>query len=279
MRRLPVVLCFIFACSRSEFSQSPTTEATIESLPSLPKVTQTVTSMCAVGMKYVQGDYCPNVEQKCIRWLDKDQKPEANFGIGPLQCAEFEYPTKCKSSIKESMRFCIDTYEWPNKAGELPPVSINWYEAKKSCEKAGKRLCTAKEWTLACEGPDIKPYPYGDGYHRDDTACNIDHPSMVPSLPRSEWPKHYRAVPSGSMKNCVSPFGVFDMTGNVDEWVNNVGGRSDGDPYFSGLKGGYWGPVRTRCRPMTTVHGPLHSFYQNGFRCCDAAAEIHSNEY
>lgn len=34
------------------------------------------------------------------------------------------------------------------------------------------------------------------------------------------------------------------------------------------LKGGYWGPVRTRCRPATRAHGPEHAFYQQGFRCC-----------
>jgi hypothetical protein len=54
------------------------------------------------------------------------------------------------------------------------------------------------------------------------------------------------------------------MTGNVDEWVVNESGQ----PYKSGLKGGYWGPVRDRCRPMTTVHAEGFSFYQIGFRCC-----------
>ncbi|MFS8071048.1 MAG: hypothetical protein ACMG6S_32165, partial [Byssovorax sp.] len=34
------------------------------------------------------------------------------------------------------------------------------------------------------------------------------------------------------------------------------------------LKGGYWGPVRTRCRPATRSHDENHLFYQEGFRCC-----------
>jgi formylglycine-generating enzyme len=69
---------------------------------------------------------------------------------------------------------------------------------------------------------------------------------------------------------CVSSYGVHDMTGNVDEWVVNESGH----PYKSGLKGGYWGPVRTRCRPMTTAHNEDFNFYQIGFRCCsDDAAE------
>ncbi|HEY8087055.1 MAG TPA: SUMF1/EgtB/PvdO family nonheme iron enzyme, partial [Polyangiaceae bacterium] len=72
--------------------------------------------------------------------------------------------------------------------------------------------------------------------------------------------------PSGSRAACVSPYGVHDMTGNVDEWVVNV--SQFGQPHMSGLKGGYWGPVRTRCRPMTTAHQETFRYYQIGFRCC-----------
>ena len=57
------------------------------------------------------------------------------------------------------------------------------------------------------------------------------------------------------------------LTGNVDEWVVNESGK----PFQSGLKGGYWGPVRTRCRPMTVAHNEEFSFYQIGFRCCSDA--------
>jgi sulfatase modifying factor 1 len=69
------------------------------------------------------------------------------------------------------------------------------------------------------------------------------------------------------MARCVSPFGVHDMTGNVDEWVVN----EKGEPYRSGLKGGYFGKIRAQCRPMTTDHNEWFRFYQVGFRCCEAA--------
>ena len=59
------------------------------------------------------------------------------------------------------------------------------------------------------------------------------------------------------------------MTGNVDEWVTNEKGKEKDKPYVSGLKGGYWGPVRDRCRPMTTDHNQWHTGYQIGFRCCE----------
>jgi len=239
-------------------------DASIVADDPVPDATAVTTDVaCPANMQHVIGEFCPEVEQECSVWLSGDH-PQ----IGKLRCAEFS-SSKCVAKKRRHLDFCMDTYEWPNVKGQSPPVGVTWHEAKSACEKVGKRLCTASEWTFACEGEEVKPYPYGDGMHRDDTACNIDKESMKnPDAPRSEWPANYRAVPSGSMERCVSWSGVHDMTGNVDEWVHNVGGRSDGDPYYSGLKGGYWGQVRSRCRPMTTVHGPGFAFYQIGFRCC-----------
>ncbi len=160
-------------------------------------------------------------------------------------------------------RFCIDRYEWPNKVGALPRYMASWHEAKASCEAIGKRLCSDTEWTLACEGEDRRPYPYGDGYERDQQACNIDKPYIWPHAekvydPRTaadELARLDQREASGARTACVSPYGVHDMVGNVDEWVVNV--SQAGKPFQSGLKGGYWGPVRTRCRPMTTAHDEI----------------------
>jgi formylglycine-generating enzyme required for sulfatase activity len=54
------------------------------------------------------------------------------------------------------------------------------------------------------------------------------------------------------------------MTGNVDEWTASV--HREG--YRSVFKGGYWGPVRARCRASTRAHDEEFYFYQQGFRCC-----------
>jgi hypothetical protein len=222
------------------------------------------TGSCPEGMLEVAGEYCPEVEQKCLRYID----PE---GVFPRRCAEFEPSSKClgKTTTKH---FCIDRYEWPNRAGENPIVMKTWYEAKDACAAAGKRLCGDSEWTVACEGQDRLPYPYG--YDRNADSCNIDKPhpdvnekalgSNDPKIRDAEAKRLWQGEPSGSRSSCVSPYGVFDMTGNVDEWVVNESGQ----PFKSGLKGGYWGPVRDRCRPMTTVHNEGFSFYQIGFRCC-----------
>ena len=59
----------------------------------------------------------------------------------------------------------------------------------------------------------------------------------------------------------MSPFGVHDMTGNVDEWVVNERGK----PYQSALKGGYWSWVRGRCRPSTDGHAEDFGTTRSGF--------------
>ncbi len=237
-----------------------------EAAPSLSSI-----DACSADMVEVDGDYCPVVEQRCLRWLDPDAK---------LRCAEFEKSAATDRCALRTQRkhFCIDKYEWPNRAGVLPAYMASFRDATTACESQGKRLCDDTEWTLACEGPDRQPYPYGSGFARDDSACNIDKPYLWPRPERifnpdtqdDELARLDQREPSGARASCVSPYGVHDMVGNVDEWVVNA--SQFGRPHLSGLKGGYWGPVRTRCRPMTTAHDESFRNYQIGFRCCSGPA-------
>ncbi|MEO8798138.1 MAG: SUMF1/EgtB/PvdO family nonheme iron enzyme [Polyangiaceae bacterium] len=215
---------------------------------------------CPAGMVDVEGDYCPWVTQTCLRWLDPETK---------MRCAEFAPTSDCLTKTVRK-HFCMDKFEYPNRAGADPVVMKTWYEARATCSSEGKRLCNESEWTLACEGEERLPYPYG--YARSSEACNIDkpHPDVNekalanPKTRTEEAERLWQGEPSGSREACVSPFGVHDMTGNVDEWVVNESTK----PYKSALKGGYWGPVKTRCRPATIAHAEDFSFYQIGFRCC-----------
>ncbi|HEY2509799.1 MAG TPA: SUMF1/EgtB/PvdO family nonheme iron enzyme, partial [Polyangiaceae bacterium] len=216
--------------------------------------------VCPKGTVEIEGDYCAHVEQTCLRWLDPDEK---------MRCAEFAPGTRCEGKTTHK-HFCIDAFEYPNQPGAKPVVMKSWYEARDACSSEGKRLCGDSEWTLACEGQERMPYPYG--YARNADACNIDkpHPDVDekaianPATRDAEVERLWQGEPSGAREACVSPYGVHDMTGNVDEWVVNESAH----PYKSGLKGGYWGPVRDRCRPMTTAHNEDFAFYQIGFRCC-----------
>ena len=225
-----------------------------------PAPIEAIGGVCPKGMTEIEGDYCAHVEETCLHWLDPEEK---------LRCAEFAPATRCDGKTVHK-HYCIDAYEYPNEPGANPVVMKTWYEARDACGAEGKRLCGDSEWTLACEGQERMPYPYG--YARNADACNIDkpHPDVDekaianPVTRDAEVERLWQGEASGSREACVSPYGVYDMTGNVDEWVANESAK----PYRSGLKGGYWGPVRDRCRPMTTAHNEDFQVYQIGFRCC-----------
>jgi formylglycine-generating enzyme required for sulfatase activity len=172
------------------------------------------------------------------------------------------------------MSYCIDRFEYPNIKGQYPIIYVSWYEANELCQLQGKRLCDEDEWTFACEGEEAQPYPYGDGYSRDPAKCVTDQTWLAYNekqmSPRDgeaaghEMDRLWNGFASGQQTACRSPMGVYDMTGNVDEWTTSM--REGERPSI--LKGGYWGPVRTRCRPSTRSHDQNHTFYQQGFRCC-----------
>ena len=221
---------------------------------------------CPAEMEEVRGSYCPNVVQNCLRWLDADTRPEANGGIGPMRCAEFEKPTKCIGD-RTYMHFCMSKFEYPGTEGSYPRVGINYYEAKRIAETNGYRLCSKDEFNFACEGEEAHPYGYGDGFHRDAEICNIDKPwTDYNKFPPSSWNDRdaglYQGVPSTSSSKCKSVFGIYNLNGNVDEILDSEGHKN------VILSGGYWSVVRARCRPLTTSHSKDFSFYQIGFRFC-----------
>lgn len=223
-------------------------------------------SSCPADMLKIMGNFCTNLEEVCLKWLDKptcnkidpDTKECISYNL-PMRCGEFKKPTVCLGKTIP-MNFCIDKYEYPNQFGVKPKLRNTWYEAKSQCEAQGKRLCIDNEWTQACRGEENLPYPYG--YERDATACNIDLPWQDPATHTFE--QLDKTVPAGSMPRCVSPYGVYDMTGNGDEWCKSSGGT----PYQSVLKGGHPHGVRNRCTPRTDGHNEYFSFYDTGFRCC-----------
>ena len=248
---------------------------------------------CPSDMVEIEGEYCPNLQIKCLFNVDIDGNRKPGPGDLTWACGEYQNPTVCLSKQKISMHFCMDRYEWPNRFGQKPQDWMTYQSAKIATAAIGKRLCTAREWTLAAEGPNMHPVPYGDGYHRNNHICNFDrHYSDVYELPefkalglkgidvfqaKSPNDKMSQAlrlflVPSGSMPDCHSDYGVYDMAGNIDEEVFNEGGttcltKSTGN-CISGLKGGHVWHVRNASRPMTTVHGETFGWYETSTRGC-----------
>lgn len=227
-------------------------------------------------MVLVEGLFCPEAEQSCL-----SHHPEYEADPDKAErCLTFARPSKCLSQRRLLSRYCIDRYEWPNRQGELPAVLVDFKDARTSCESVGKRLCREPEWLFACEGEDMLPYTYG--YERDARACVMDRPyverpphalakwdaCMADPACRKSFEKLDQREPAGAFAGCVSPFGAYDMNGNVNEWVERPEATY---PHRSLLKGGWWGPVRDRCRPTVTFHDESDWGYEIGFRCCKDA--------
>lgn len=141
--------------------------------------------------------------------------------------------------------FCIDTGEFPG-AKRIPQVDLKHRQAALLCENRGHRLCSFDEWKLACRGAEGRKVPYGKTPKAE--MCNT---ASIAGFPQETGA-------SASYRNCVTPEGVYDLVGNVGEWVAEgfaVGGDSTTD-----------------MRQATcTAKGRPPKGYQGadlGFRCC-----------
>ncbi|HEY2514990.1 MAG TPA: SUMF1/EgtB/PvdO family nonheme iron enzyme [Polyangiaceae bacterium] len=213
---------------------------------------------CPAGMVLVEGEYCPNVEQRCLEWLDPPGSPYAHF-----RCKRYAKPAICHGA-RLHKRFCIDATERTEDGSDMPRNHMSWSESTALCEAAGARLCKTSEWQFACEGEELRPYPYG--WERDATACNVD---VMSGLGKVGKLTDHRA-PATAHPRCVSPFGVHDMAGNVDEWAT-VDGYPRGKREV--MKGSWWLPGRHACRQGQAGHGAMYGGTESGTRCCANAGE------
>ena len=187
---------------------------------------------------------------------------------------------------------CIDIFEFPNKACELPFVWVPPTWAQEICAAQGKRLCTQEEWVLACGGDPEggKPWRHAYGDDLDLAACHTSKSAKGiacdPDTAGTTWKTcPTQTEPSGSFPRCRSRFGVFDQHGNVAEEMTRL--DSDGHVY-SQLKGSAFFYVDVARKPGDQAkkenypdhcaHDPRwhvermneawHVNYHLGFRCC-----------
>ena len=141
--------------------------------------------------------------------------------------------------------------------GTLPSSAASWDDASAACARAGFRLCTADEWLRACAGTEGRLYPYGDEYEQG--RCNTSERDSDLST------KHL--APGGSFERCVSPEGVYDLSGNIGEWVANA----DPTGILRQQVGGAYANMGkyVKCTWDPPAYQPPEQRYEGqGFRCC-----------
>ncbi|MFH1018319.1 MAG: bifunctional serine/threonine-protein kinase/formylglycine-generating enzyme family protein, partial [Pseudomonadota bacterium] len=163
-------------------------------------------------------------------------------------------------------KFCVDRYEFPNRKAAVPKTAVTWTEAQLACTQVGKRLCTQEEWERACKGPGARVrnrrFPYGDTW--DPSRCDTERKE-----PGSGELSDRKLAAAGTFPGCVTPEGVFDMSGNADEWTSSRGRFTTEARITHG--GSFHHPGwRSRCSSLREVlQGTKDE--DIGFRCCKDA--------
>ncbi len=158
------------------------------------------------------------------------------------------------SAATPERSFHIDRYETTEIApgvylaapGQAPLVNVTREEAAQRCASAGKRLCTLDEWVSACLGVQQRKFSYGP--QATAGRCNLGAAG---------------AALTGEYSQCKNDAEVYDLIGNVMEWVADSRGAT-----AIAVGGSYSATLETDCFSRSFLT-PETRQPQIGFRCCN----------
>jgi formylglycine-generating enzyme len=170
-----------------------------------------------------------------------------------------------------------------SESGVFPRGYISAVQAEEACGRSGKRLCKPAEWRNACMGP--KHLTYGYAATSEAGRCNDHGRSPMGVLyggqnlgerDRWDWDRMNNAelnqvegtlAKAGTHDGCTNEYGVYDMVGNLHEWVADPDGTFQGGYYLDTQING------EGCTYKTTAHAAWYHDYSTGFRCCADPAQ------
>jgi formylglycine-generating enzyme required for sulfatase activity len=146
---------------------------------------------------------------------DDEESPRREIFVDAFYLDRYEVTVARYAAFMKDTGNVKPPDEWETvdlkNGGDLPVVGVNWQDASGYCHWAGKRLPTEAEWEKAARGNDERKYPWGND---------------PPTAERARYGKPYEnpvyrdgVARVGSHANDRSPFGIFDLAGNVTEWV------------------------------------------------------------
>ena len=204
-------------------------------------------------------------------------------GIVDLQCPDSE-PAGRRTEIQafgidrtevrvSEYRTCVEagacrppgsggSCNWDAPGRDEHPVNcVDWDQAAAYCVWVGKRLPTEEEWEKAARGTDGRTYPWGN----ESASCDV----AVMSVDGGAGCGASSTAPVGSREGGRSPYGLFDMAGNVLEWTVTLHESGTG---MRVLRGGSW---LNGARSMRSSHRegatPTLRHEAIGFRCAQGA--------
>jgi len=196
-------------------------------------------------------------------WMDQIEVTNAMYAlcVNAGACKPPQFPGS----------YNVDDYFKNPQYASYPVTNVDWYQANAYCEWSGARLPTEAEWEKAARGTDERLFPWGNTL--PDCGIMNFHPFNGNSCQND-------TSPVSSYQFGQSPFQIYDLAGNVFEWVADWYGRDyyanspDANPQgpdsglYKVLRGGAWYFDAEFARSTYRYkHDPRYFYSFTGFRC------------
>lgn len=150
-----------------------------------------------------------------------------------------------------------------------PVVAVTWFGARAYCEYFGWKLPTEQEWEKAARGTDGRAFPWGNEIAKNQANSYNSHDPFEKGLGAqgNTTPVGFyngKAYAGYQTLNAPSPYGAYDMAGNVWQWMGDVYEGTHQRYMRGGSKGNYEYNLRVWSRNSAE---PDYFGPSTGFRC------------